>query len=105
MGWLDALINVGGDIARSFIGDPMLGQQIEGVKQMVTGGKKSSGVGPTSPTFRRAEQLGDITGQYATGYALPEGKKLLGEAEATLKGPTDYYSKLLSGDRAQMMEA
>jgi hypothetical protein len=105
MGWLDALITVGGDVAGSFIGDPMLGNQIEGVKGMIQGGKKGSTTGPTSPAYRRAEQLGDLSKNYAFDYALPEGKKLLGEAESSLQGPADYYSKLLSGNRAEMMGA
>jgi hypothetical protein len=62
-------------------------------------------VGPKSPTFRRAEQIGDLSKEFAFDYAMPEGKKLLGEAESTLKLPTDYWSKLLSGDRTQMMQA
>lgn len=69
------------------------------------GGGGTAKVGPTSPTFRRAEQLGDLSKQYAFDYALPEGKKLLGEAESTLAGPEKYYSDLLSGNRASMMAA
>jgi len=108
MGWADWLINIGGDVAGSFIGDPMLGQQIEGVKGAIGGGGKGggpAGISKTSPTFRRAEQLGDLSKNYAFDYALPEGKKLLGEAESTLQKPADYYSQLLSGNRAEMMGA
>lgn len=90
-------------IGFSIWGPPLIGAAASAGFGKLFGG--SSKVGPTSPTFRRAEQLGDITGQYATGYALPEGKKLLGQAESTLQQPTDYYSKLLSGNRAEMMAA
>lgn len=62
--------------------------------------------GPTKqPTFKRAEQIGDLSKEFAFDYALPEGKKLMGEAESTLQLPTDYWSKLLSGNRAEMMSA
>lgn len=69
------------------------------------GGGGTAKLSPTSPTFRRAEQLGDTMSQWGGGYALPEGKKLLGEAESTLQKPLDYYSKLLSGNRQEMLQA
>lgn len=128
MGFWDALLTIGGDIGGSFIGDPMLGNQLEGVKNAFTGpkGGGAAGIGPTSPTFRRAEQLGDLSKEFAFDYALPEGKNILKTAEgtfgqagneltsagteltgaeSTLLKPLDYYSKLLSGDRAEMMSA
>lgn len=63
----------------------------------------SASVGPTSPTFRRAEQLGDLAKNYGFDYALPEGKKLTSEAEAGFQPVLDYYKKLLTGNRAEMM--
>jgi hypothetical protein len=68
-------------------------------------GGSGAKVGASSPTFKRAEQLGDLSKEFAFDYAMPEGKKLLGEAESTLQMPTDYWSKLLSGNRAEMMSA
>jgi hypothetical protein len=121
MGFWDALLTIGGDIGGSFIGDPMLGNQLEGVKNALSKpkGGGAAGIGPTSPTFRRAEQLGDLSKNYAFDYALPEGKSLLKSAEgtlgqagteltgaeSTLQKPLDYYSKLLGGNRADMMSA
>lgn len=81
----------------------LAGGVIGGLGGLFGGGKAK--VGPTSPTFRRAEQIGDLSKEFGFDYALPEGKKLLSGAEATLQKPEDYYSKLLSGNRAEMMGA
>jgi len=62
-------------------------------------------VGTDSPVFQRQQELGDLSKQFSFDYAMPEGKKLLGQAEGTLQQPIDYWSKLLGGDRASMMSA
>jgi hypothetical protein len=58
----------------------------------------SANVGPTSPSFRRSEQLGDLSKEAGFDTLLPESEKYL-------QGAGDYYSKILSGDRAAMTEA
>lgn len=68
------------------------------------GGGKTT-VDPNSPTFKRQQGLGDLSKNFAFDTALPEGQKLLGQAESTLQQPIDYWSKLLGGDRAEMMSA
>lgn len=83
---------------------PLIGFGLSEVGKLFGGGGTAK-VGPTSPTFRRAEQIGDLSKNYAFDYALPEGQKLLSQSENTLQMPTDYWSKLLSGDRTQMMQA
>jgi len=55
----------------------------------------SAKVGPTSPTFRRAEQIGDLSKEFAFDYALPEAKKAYGDV-------LPYYEGLLSGNRADI---
>lgn len=52
-------------------------------------------VGPTSPTFRRAEQIGDLSKNFAFDYALPTAEKAYGDV-------LPYYEGLLSGNRADI---
>jgi hypothetical protein len=57
------------------------------------GGSKA---GPTSPTFRRAEQIGDLSKEYAFDYLLPTAQKEYGKV-------LPYYEGILKGDRADIM--
>lgn len=98
MGWGTIL----GDIGGAFVGDPLLGNQLAGA---FSGGGGTANVGTSSPTFKRATQLGDLSQQYAFDYSLPQGQKLLGEAESTLQGPLNYYNSLLGGNRQEMLAA
>ncbi len=59
------------------------------------GGGGTAKVGPTSPTFRRAEQIGDLSKEFAFDYALPQAKQAYGDV-------LPYYEGLLSGNRADI---
>lgn len=68
-------------------------------------GGGSANVGPSSPTFQREQQIGDLSKTAAFDTLLPESQGFYKAAGADLKGPTDYFTKLLSGNQAEMMSA
>ncbi len=58
-----------------------------------------------SPQYRRVEQLGDLSKNYAFDYAIPKGKELLDQSMSGFGPVMDYYKQLLSGNRSEMMGA
>jgi len=81
-----------------------LGSQAGGLLGDIFGGG-SANVGPSSPTFQREQQLGDLSQQAAFNTLMPESQGFYKQATSDLAGPTDYYNKLLSGNQAEMMSA
>jgi len=51
------------------------------------------------------EQVGLTGEQQAAGQLRQQGGELVGEGRATLEQPTNYWSRLLGGNRAQMAQA
>jgi hypothetical protein len=84
-------------IGFSIWGPPLISAGI-GYGMNKIGGAGSGAPGPTSPTFRRSEQTGDLAKEFAFDYALPQAKEAY---DPVLK----YYKDLLSGNRAEMMGA
>lgn len=95
----------GGLLTAGLIGGGMeLGSQAGGLLGDIFGGG-SANVGPSSPTFQREQQIGDLSKEAAFDTLMPESQGFYKGAEADLAGPTSYYNKLLSGNQAEMMAA
>jgi hypothetical protein len=99
MGFWDMLGTIAGDVGGSFIGDPLLGNQVMGVIGGLTGGGQditgAANVGPKSPTFQRMQQLGDLSKGQAFDTLLPEAQKAYGQV-------LPFYSGILGGNRADI---
>jgi hypothetical protein len=95
----------GGLLTAGVIGGAMgLGSEAGGLLGDIFGGG-SANVGPSSPTFQREQQLGDLSKEASFDTLLPESQQMLSAAEGDLSAPTKYYSELLSGNRAEMSAA
>jgi len=79
-------------IGFSIWGPPLIGAAASyGMGKLGGGGK----TGPTSPTFRRAEQIGDLSKNFAFDYAIPQAKEAYDDV-------LPYYKGLLKGNRADI---
>jgi len=83
-------------IGFSIWGPPLISAAADvGMSKLGLGGGGSK-VGPTSPTFRRAEQIGDLSKNYAFDYFLPSAQKAYNQV-------LPYEEGILSGNRADIM--
>lgn len=82
-------------IGFSIWGPPLIGAAAGFGLNKLGGTGGGAKVGPTSPTFRRAEQVGDLSKEFAFDYALPQAKQAYGDV-------LPYYEGLLSGNRADI---
>lgn len=100
MGFWSSFAKIAGNIGGSFIGDPMLGSQVVGTIQGLTGwdtGQKGSGATNTTGGSGPGGLLGVNAGEVATPPVNPAVQQGLD----TLQGPKSYLSGVMNGSQEQ----